>query len=399
MAAQQIAKGIYWVGAVDWDIRYFHGQAYSTHRGTTYNAYLFVDEKIALVDTVYSPFTEQLIENIREIVEPSKIDYIISNHSESDHSGALPRVKELAPDAKIFCTEKGAEFLEKHYAKGWKYEIVHSLDELKLGERTLTFLEAPMLHWPDSMFTYIKEDAILMPNDAFGQHIATSKRFDDEVNMNEVMEEAAKYYANILTPFSKLVAKKLEEVAALGIPIKMICPSHGIIFRQQPGAILEAYKKWSTEAGGPAVVIAYDTMWESTAMMAKAIGDGIASEGVPFRSFRLSKTDRNDVIKEVLAARAILVGSPTINRGLLPTVAPLLDDLAGLKPLGKLAAAFGSDGWSGGSVQAISNALTKAGFKLVSEGLTVKWVPSADELGKLKEFGRSIAQAVKEGAE
>lgn len=399
MAIREIAPNIWWVGVTDWDIRYFHGPAYSTHRGTTYNAYLIIDEKITLVDTVYAPFAEQLLANIRQVVDPSRIDYIVSNHSEMDHSGALPAIKAAAPNAQIFCSAKGAEFLEKQYSKGWEYKVVHSHDELPLGSRTLTFIEAPMLHWPDSMFTYIKEDAILMPNDAFGQHIASSGRFDDEVNIDEVMEEAAKYYANILMPFSKLVAKKLDEVAALGIPIKMICPSHGILWRSDPGRIVKAYSQWAKGGGDAKVVIAYDTMWESTAKMANAIAEGVASEGVEYRIYRVSKSDRNDIIRQIADAKAVAIGSSTINRGMLATVTPLLEDLAGLKPMGKLALAFGSHGWGGGAVAAINSFLTKAGFGLFSEGAVVEWVPDEAALTSLKAVGAKLARAAKGEAE
>jgi anaerobic nitric oxide reductase flavorubredoxin len=395
MTVRQIAENIYWVGVVDWDIRYFHGPAFSTHRGTTYNAYLIMDEEVTLVDTVYTPFAQQLLQNISEIVDPAKIARVISNHSEIDHSGALPTVMAVAKDAKLYCTAKGAEFLEQQFHQGWDYNVVKSFDELNLGKRTLTFLEAPMLHWPDSMFTYIKEDGILMPNDAFGQHYASSGRFDDEVDMAIVMQEATKYYANILTPFSRLVAKKLQEVGELQLPINMICPSHGIIFRQDPGRIVQAYQQWSTAPGRQKVVIAYDTMWESTAKMADAIAAGVASQGVEYQLFRISKSDRNEVITAIQSAKAVAIGSPTINRGMLATVAPLLDDLAGLKPTGKIAVAFGSDGWGGGSINAINQYLQKIGWQLLNDGLAVRWNPDQNALAAAKELGVQLAEAVK----
>ncbi|MGI6358808.1 MAG: FprA family A-type flavoprotein [Bacillota bacterium] len=395
MTVRQIAENIYWVGVVDWDIRYFHGPAFSTHRGTTYNAYLIMDEEVTLVDTVYTPFAQQLLQNISEIVDPAKIARVISNHSEIDHSGALPTVMAVAKDAKLYCTAKGAEFLEQQFHQGWDYNVVKSFDELNLGKRTLTFLEAPMLHWPDSMFTYIKEDGILMPNDAFGQHYASSGRFDDEVGMAIVMQEATKYYANILTPFSRLVAKKLQEVGELQLPINMICPSHGIIFRQDPGRIVQAYQQWSTAPGRQKVVIAYDTMWESTAKMADAIAAGVASQGVEYQLFRISKSDRNEVITAIQSAKAVAIGSPTINRGMLATVAPLLDDLAGLKPTGKIAVAFGSDGWGGGSINAINQYLQKIGWQLLNDGLAVRWNPDQNALAAAKELGVQLAEAVK----
>lgn len=396
MPVREVAPKIYWVGVVDWDIRYFHGPAYSTHRGTTYNAYLILDDRVTLVDTVYTPFADQLLQNIREIIDPAKIDVIVQNHSELDHSGALPQVMAAAPNAKLYCTAKGAEFLEKQFQHGWSYNVVKSLDEINLGRRTLTFLEAPMLHWPDSMFTYIKEDAILMPNDAFGQHYASSGRFDDEVNMVEVMDEATKYYANILTPFSRQVAKKLREVQDLGIPIKMICPSHGVIFRHDPSRIVQAYQQWSSSPGQEKVVIAYDTMWESTAKMAQAIALGVTTQGVEYQLFRISKTDRNDIITAIQSAGAVAIGSPTVNRGMLASVVPLLEDLAGLRPAGKVAVAFGSEGWGGGAVPDINQHLKKAGFELVTEGISTRWKPYDEELAVLAELGVKLAQAVKQ---
>lgn len=396
MNVREIAPNIYWVGVIDWNARHFHGHALSTHRGTTYNAYLIVDEKIALVDTVYTPFTQQLLENIKQVIDPAKIDYIISNHSEIDHSGALPAVKAAAPDAQIYCTQKGAEFLEAQFHAGWEYQTVKSFDELSLGQRTLTFLEAPMLHWPDSMFTYIKEDAILMPNDAFGQHYASSGRFDDEVDIDEMMDEASKYYANILTPFSSLVAKKLQEVSSLGLPIKMICPSHGVMFRENPGLILEAYQRWSTSPAEDMVIIAYDTMWGSTQIMAEAIASGVEAAGVPYKLYRLPVTDRNDIIQEILSAKAVAIGSATVNRGILPTVAPLLDELVGLRVAGRKALAFGSDGWGGGAVKIINEYLDKAGMQRISEGVAMRWRPDATGREQLQEIGRQLAASLKE---
>ncbi len=228
MSATKLMEGIYWVGAVDWNLRYFHGPAYSTHRGTTYNAYLIIDDQVTLVDTVYRPFTAELFKHIREVIDPARIDNVVINHIETDHSGAFPELMKTVPGAKVFCTQKGMEGLKKQYYLDCDYQVVKTGDVIITGKKSLTFIEAPMLHWPDSMFTYIKEDALLLPNDAFGQHIATSHRFDDEVNMDEVMEEAAKYYANILLPFSPLVLKKLEEVTAMGLDIKMIGTSTGL---------------------------------------------------------------------------------------------------------------------------------------------------------------------------
>ena len=392
MPSVKLTEGVYWVGAVDWNLRYFHGPAYSTHRGTTYNAYLIIDEQITLVDTVYRPFADELLRHIREIVDPAQIDNIIINHVETDHSGSLPVIMGLAPKARIYCTQRGKEGLEKHYFGDWDYHVVKTGDELKIGQRTLSFIEAPMLHWPDSMFTYLKEDAILMPNDAFGQHIATNFRFDDQVDMNEVMDEAAKYYANILLPFSPLVLKKLDEVTKAGIEIKMICPSHGIIWRKDPGLIVNAYVKWAKGETERRALVVYDTMWDSTEKMAKAILAGITSAGVTAKLFKLSVSDRNDIIKEMINARAVVIGSPTMHNDILATIAPLLDDMKGLKPKGKIGMAFGSFGWGGGATGTIEEKLKTAGIEIVHEPITVKWVPTPEELNKCFEAGRILAE-------
>ncbi len=397
MPVTKIVEGIYWVGAVDWNIRYFHGPAYSTHRGTTYNSYLVKDEKTALVDTVYGPFTAELVKNLREIIDLSKLDYLVVNHIETDHSGAFPEIMRLAPQAKVYCTQRAAEGLQKIYQGGnWDFNIVRTGDTLNLGAKTLTFIEAPMLHWPDSMFTYVKEDGVLLPNDAFGQHYASSFRFDDEVDIHEVMDEAAKYYANILLPFSALVLKKLEEVTNMGIDIKIIGPSHGIIWRQNPGRIIDAYLKWAKGDADSKVVIVYDTMWESTHKMALALLEGVQSQGVGVKLFKMSVSDRNDIIKELINAKAILVGSPTINNEFLPNIAPLLDDLKGLKPKNKIGMAFGSYGWGGGAVKLIEERLKGAGVALVEQsGLAFKWVPTPEELKQCFEVGQQVAAQVK----
>ncbi|MHB1126342.1 MAG: FprA family A-type flavoprotein [Bacillota bacterium] len=395
MKPVEIVKGIYWVGAVDWNIRYFHGPAYSTHRGTTYNAYLIVDEKVALVDTVYHPFSEVLIENISQIIDPAKIDYVVINHTEADHSGSFPDIMKLvSPETKVLCTQKGAEGLKAHFHGDWNLQVVKTGDSVSLGKKSLTFVEAPMLHWPDSMFTYVPEDALLLPNDAFGQHIATSFRFDDEVDINQVMDEAAKYYANILLPFSDLVLKKLQAVGQMGIDIKMIGPSHGIIWRKDPGRIIDAYARWASGETEKKAVIVYDTMWESTAKMARALLDGIAGQGVNVKLFRASVSDRNDIIKELINAKAVLVGSPTINNDILAALSAFLDDMKGLKPKNKIGLAFGSYGWGGGALKTIEERLSAAKIELFAPGLQYKWVPGEDDLAACYEMGKKIGVAI-----
>jgi len=391
----KVLENIFWVGAVDWNIRHFHGFTYSTHRGTTYNAYLIVDKKVALVDTVQHSFAGEMIERIKEIVDPTKIDYIIANHVESDHSGSIAEILKLAPNATVVGTANCKAGLEKHYFGNWKFQTVKTGDTLNLGERTLSFLEAPMLHWPDSMFTYIEKDALLLPNDGFGQHLASSKRFDDEVDQNILMEEAAKYYANILWLYSLLVTRKIEEVQKLGLKIEMIAPSHGIIWRKDPMKIVTAYLRWARGEAKKKVLIVYDTMWESTEKMAKAMLEGISSEGVEATLYRLPASDSGDIIAALLETKGLLVGSATINNGILPTVAPFLREMEGLRPRNKLAAAFGSYGWGGGATATIEKSLKGAGMELVAPALTVKWVPDKTELQKCYEYGREFAKKIK----
>jgi flavorubredoxin len=396
MGSVEIIKDIFWVGAVDWNIRHFHGFTYSTHRGTTYNAYLIVDEKTVLVDSVYAPFAEEMIEKIREIIDPSEIDYIVANHVESDHSGAISEVLKLAPQAILVGTARCRDGLQKHYFGDWNFQVVKTGDKIELGKRSLSFLEAPMLHWPDSMFTYIEEDALLLPNDAFGQHLATSKRFDDEVDEKILMEEAGKYYANILWPFSKLVVKKIEEVQELGLKINIIAPSHGIIWRNNPMKIVESYLRWARGDSEAKVLVVYDTMWGSTEKMARSIVEGISSQGLETILLRLPFSDRGDIIKELLGARGVIVGSSTINNSVIPTLSPLLEEFEGLRPVGKIAAAFGSYGWGGGAVKTIEESFEKAGMDIATSALTVKWVPDRDELQRCVEFGREFAKRVVE---
>jgi anaerobic nitric oxide reductase flavorubredoxin len=391
----ELKDGVYWVGFVDWNIKKFHGHEYSTHRGTTYNAYLIVDEKIALVDTVWGPYSQQLIENIKKIIDIKKIDYVIANHAETDHSGGLPELMKLIPDATVVVSEKGNESIFKHYHENWKFKVVKSGESISLGKNNLVFMAAPMLHWPDSMFTYLTGKNILMPNDAFGMHYASSGRFNDEVDMIEVYQEAIKFYANILTPFSDLVIRKIEEFKKLNIPVDIIAPSHGIIWRKDPLQIVNKYYEWATQKNDGSVVIIYDTMWNATEKMAKAISEGLEMEGVKFKLFNMAVNDRNDVLTEVFKTKGIIIGSPTLNNGLLPTIKPILEDLKGLKFKNKVGAAFGSYGWSGENVKLIEENLEKARIKKLQEGIKLKWQPTKEELGKCVEFGRNFAKGLR----
>ena len=394
MSAVKIAPDIYWVGAVDKDVKTFHGHTFSTKRGTTYNAYLILDDKTTLVDTVYGPFYEEMMSNIREVVDPKKIDYIIANHVETDHSGAIPKLKEVAKNAKIICSAKCKEGLFRHYYGDWDYQVVKTGDTLKIGKRTLSFLEAPMIHWPDSMFTYLVEDQILMPNDAFGQHYATSQRFDDEVNQAELMEEAAKYYANILIPLGSLILKKIQDVQKMNIPIKMIAPSHGIIWRRDPGKIVNAYLHWAKNETRPEVVIVYETMWGATEKMAKKIADGIKEAGITAKLFDINKSDRTDIITEMLEAKGYIIGSSTHDNDMLPSIGGFMIFFKGLKPKNRIAAVFGSYGWAGGAVKNIEDIIKETKIDLAQESIAVQYVPDENELKKCYEFGKEFAKKI-----
>jgi anaerobic nitric oxide reductase flavorubredoxin len=390
----EVAPDVHWVGVVDWAIKHFHGRELSTHRGTTYNAYLVTDQKVALVDRVWGPFVEEFVENVREMVDPAKIDYVIANHAEADHSGGLPAIMRLCPNATVVVSKKGAESIPGHYHEQWNFKTVGTGDTVSLGKRTLTFVEAPMLHWPDSMFTYLSPDGVLMPNDAFGQHYATAFRFNDQVNQEELYEEALKYYANILTPYSKQVIRKIDEVVSMKLPVSTIAPSHGVIWRDEPLQIVHKYREWAEQKPQPRAVILYDTMWEATRKMAEAIGDGLREKGVDFKLFHMAVTDRNDAITEIFQARAIIIGSPTLNNGVLPTITPILEDCRGLRFQNKIGAAFGSYGWSGESVKLIEEHFQACKIPLAAEGVKAKWQPDGDALAACRGLGEAVAQSV-----
>lgn len=392
--ATELVKDIYWVGVTDWPLRLFHGHELSTHRGSTYNSYLISDEKVVVVDSVWGPYARDYINNIKEIIDPSKIDIIIANHSEVDHSGGLPALVEQSPNATVVVSERGRESIYGHYHQDWNFKTVKTGDRINIGKRDLVFIEAPMLHWPDSMFTYVTGDNILMPNDAFGQHYATAFRFNDEVDQEELYEEALKYYANILTPFSAMVKRKIDELLALNLPVDMIAPSHGVIWRKDPLQIVKKYQEWAAQVPQKSAIILYDTMWEGTRRMAEAIGSGLTEVGVLNKIYNVAVTDRNDLITEVFKTKAVIVGCPTFNNGLLPTIRPILEDLKGLRFQNKIGAAFGSYGWSGESVSIIEEHLKSCKIPLAVPGIKVKWQPGAEETAQCQEMGRQIARSI-----
>lgn len=386
----QLRDGIYWVGAVDWSIRNFHG--YITNRGSSYNSYLIVDEKVALVDFVKAPFAEEQIRRISEVIDPKKVDYVVANHAEPDHSGSIRRVIEACPNAEILATERCINTLWRYYGGDIKATPVEKKPSLKLGKRSLTFVPAPMAHWPDSMVSYVPEEKLLFSNDAFGQHLASSGRFDDEVDQAELMQEAETYYANILMPLWRSVGRAVK--ALEGVPVEMIAPSHGVIWRKDPGLILKSYQGWVAGETKLKAVVVYDTMWGSTQLLARAIADGIASKGVDVKVHCLGASHHSEVIADVLEARAVLVGSPTLNNHLFPSVAGFLAYMRGLKPVNKIGAAFGSYGWAGGAKKAVETELLAAGIQLVESDIDFVFKPSGDEAKRAYAFGESMGEKI-----
>ncbi len=392
--ATKVSDHVWWVGAIDWGIRNFHG--YATSRGTTYNAYLIVADKITLVDTVKAPFQEEMLSRIASVIDPGKIEYIISNHSEMDHSGCLPQVIQAVKPDKVFASVMGVKALSEHFHLDQEIMALKDGESLSLGDLNLTFLETRMLHWPDSMFTYLTEDELLFSQDAFGMHLASGERFADEIEGWILDHEAAKYFANILLPFSPLITKLLERVGQLGMAIKTIAPDHGSIWRREVNRMPELYARWAAQKPTNKAVVVYDTMWGSTALMARAIADGLVAGGASVKLMPMGSCNRSDVATEILDAGALLVGSPTLNNGMFPTVADVMTYLKGLKPRNLVGAAFGSYGWSGEAVEQVREVLSQMKVDLVEEGLKVKYVPDETDLARCVSMGTLVAEKLKE---
>jgi len=371
----EVKKNIYWVGAIDWDLRSFHG--YLTQRGSTYNAYLIIDKQVTLVDTVKECLCDEMLERISQVIDPGKIDLIVSNHVEMDHSGSLPRIINVAKNAKIITSPNGEKGLRKHFWQDWNFQVVSTGDSLSIGSKTLEFLLTPMVHWPDSMATYIPQEKMLLSNDAFGQHIASAKRFDDQFDLGILKEEAAKYYANIVLPYGIQVKKALAEVAKLDI--EMIAPSHGVIWRKYIKEIANLYQQWADNYTDNKAVIVYDTMWHSTEKIARAINDGFEQLGITSTMLNLQTNHISDVLKELLTAKYICVGSSTLNNGLLPQVAAFLSYMKGLAPKKRVGLSFGSYGWGGQSIGLINEVLADCGFTLM-EPIKVQYSPDNQTL-------------------
>lgn len=388
----KLAPGVYSVGAVDWTMRNFHG--YETPRGITYNAYLIVDEKVCLVDTVKAPFAKELLERISQIIDPAKIDYIVCNHTEPDHASALPAIMEKAPQAKVVLTAQGKESIIKHYQKEYDFQVVKEGDELDLGRNKLHFITMPMLHWPDSMATYLDGEEILFSNDAFGQHICTSQPYDDQNDLSNIMEEAAKYYANILLPYNRLIGKAVGKAEM--VPLKMIAPSHGVIWRKHVADILAKYEQWGNGYKNDSIVIVYDTMWGATEDMARRILEGAASTGINVKFHRLTTSSLSNIMTDLLEAGGILVGSSTQHNDVLATMGGFLTYLKGLRPVNKIGAAFGAYGWAGGAQKSIEEILVATGITVESSGLAFKWVADKEGQDRCFNFGVEFAKKMQE---
>ena len=395
-ASKRLTEKVTWVGKVDWELEKFHGDELSTTRGSSYNSYLIQDEKVALIDTVWLPYDKEFVRNLKDEIDLKKIDYIIVQHAEIDHSGALPELMREIPDTPIYCTNNGKKIIQGHHHADWNFVTVKTGDTLNIGQSTLTFVEAPMLHWPDTMFTYMSGENILFSNDAFGQHYATETLYNDRADNCELYEEALKYYANILTPFSALVTKKINEVLSFELPVNMICTSHGVIWRDNPAQIIEQYLKWADNYQENQITIVYDTMWQSTRLMAESIAYGIQLEDptVTVKIQNVAKQDKNDIVSEIFKSKAILAGSATVNNRYLSGMGALLEMIKGLKFKNKKAAAFGSYGWSGEGNKLLTEDLKEAGFEIVNDGHRTLWVPDDEELAACVEFGRQFVRSL-----
>lgn len=391
----EIKKNIFWTGVKDWDLKVFHGHELSTHRGSTYNSYVIKDKKTVLVDTVWDPYKEEFIERLEKEVGLKNIDMIVINHIEPDHGGSLGLLMEKIPNTPIYCSKNGADIIKRHFHKDWNFNIVKTGDTISIGEYELVFVEMTMIHWPDSMLVYVKGANTILSNDAFGQHYSPAGLFNDEVDSCELYQEAIKYFANILTPYAPLIKKKIEQIKALNLPIDMIAPSHGVIWRDNPLQIVEKYYEWSQEYNEGTVAIIFDTMYNSTKEMAEAIGEGLAELGVKYRLHNIAITDKSDLNTEIFKAKGIIIGSCTVNNTVLRPTAALLEEMKGMKFKGKTGAAFGSFGWSGEAPKVINNALEAAGVKALVEPISFRYRLNSEELKKCVEFGRKFAEGFK----
>ncbi len=396
--SKRVTDKVTWVGKIDWELKKFHGDELSTMEGSSYNSYLIRDKKTVLMDTVWGPYDTEFVNRLKEEIDLKEIDYIVMNHNESDHSGTLPALMREIPNTPIYCTKKGESILRGLYHQDWNYVNVKTGDELEIGDSKLVFVEASMLHWPDTMMTYMTGDNIIFSNDVFGQHYASEMLYDDMDDISKLLHEAEKYYTNIITPFSTFVTKKLAEVQGMNLKIDLVAPSHGIIWRENIGLIMDLYAKWANNYQEDQITLIYDTMWQSTRKMAEAIAEGIqqASPNTTIKLLNAVKNDKNDILVEVFKSKAILVGSPTINNGFSYAIAGILEMIKGLKFKNKKAASFGSYGWSGEAAKLIKEFLEESKFAIVNDGIRVNWAPDQETIEQLREYGRKFVEEIAE---
>lgn len=392
----EIKPNIFRTGKTDWELKHFHGHELSTHNGSSYNSYLIKDDKKVLVDTVWYPYLEDFQRDMAD--EIADLDAVIINHMEPDHGGSLEVITSIKPDIPIYCTKNGAEIIKAHFHKDFNFQIVKTGDELCTGKYTLRFVEMRMIHWPDSMMVYVDGVNLLLSNDAFGQHYAPAGLFDDQADSDVLMKEAFKYYANIVSPFNSIVKKKLEEVLALNLDIDMIAPGHGYIWRKEPGKILEAYSKWCQPEGDGSVCITFDTMYDSTKRAAEYIGRGLEDEGILYRVYNVATEDRSDLIADIYGSSGLIMGSCTVLNNTLRDTTSLLEDLKNLRMKGKLAAAFGSYGWSGEGPKNIYDKLKAIGMEMFGDPIKIKYRPDDKVIEELIEFGRGFGKMLKSKA-
>lgn len=390
-----VKNNIHWVGQRDWEVRDFHGTEYKTHKGTSYNSYLIREGKNVLIDTVDHKFSREFVQNLAAEIDLAAIDYVVINHAEEDHAGALTELMARIPGTPIYCTHNAIDSITgHHHHPEWNFHPVKTGDSLDIGNgKQLVFIETPMLHWPDSMMTYMTEDAVLFSNDAFGQHYCDEHLFNDEVDQSELMEQCQRYYANILTPFSPLVTAKIKEVLGFNLPVSMVATSHGIVWREDPTQIILKYLEWADHYQEDRITLFYDSMSNNTRMMADAIAQGIheVDPGVAVKIYNVARHDKNEILTQVFRSKGILVGSSTMNNVMMPKVAGMLEEITGLRFRNKRASAFGSYGWTGGAVDRIQTRLMDAGFD-ISISLKAKWRPDGSALAECREHGRQLAR-------
>ncbi len=394
--AIQVKESTYWVGVQDWNLREFHGPTFHIPNGTTYNAYLIIDEEITLIDIVEHEFFEVFYKKIQSLIGDKPITNLIINHTEPDHSSSFIRLLEKYPNINVYCSKNGANFMNKQYGIEYdKYNIVETGSRISIGKNTLEFIDMKMLHWPDSIATYMKEENILFSNDAFGQHIASTKIFDEAHRIDVSLYEAKKYYANIIMPMANILQRKLEEIKRMNLEIDVIAPSHGIIWRKYVNEILEKYFEWANWKTKDKVIIAYDTMWNNTEKMAFALAKGFEKANIQTKVYKVSKSDVNEIMADIVDAKAVIIGSSTVYGGMIANIAYLLEELRILKPKEKLGFAFGSHGWAKGAVPRIESTLLEVGFELFNDGININFLPTSEDENNLEDLAVELAKQLR----